>query len=182
AGSSTLHTPDPSDASRAQSLAPITGTPSRITSKPLARRNTTTTKATATKNTKNAMKTQAVKVPVKATSKPASTRPHELWNEEKTIFLIDFLQGAVDEGEVSDVGFEQKVFNELAEEFKSSLNAPGKTAVRSLVESSGWQWDEAKLKTPELYSLMGENGGATGLYAVNCGQAEHSEEDEERDK
>ncbi|RKF81703.1 hypothetical protein GcC1_023018 [Golovinomyces cichoracearum] len=75
--------------------------------------------------------------------------------------------------------------------------------VRSLVESSGWQWDEVhfkpkndevKLKTPELYvwkdklflfceamkSLVGENGGATGLYVVNCGQAEHSEEEKER--
>ncbi|RKF54436.1 hypothetical protein GcC1_211029 [Golovinomyces cichoracearum] len=144
---------------QAQSLAPITGTPSRITSKPPAKRNATTTKATATKNTKNAMKTQAVKGPVKDTAKPASTRPHELWNEVETIFMIDFLQGAVDEGEVSDGGFEQKKTPEL------------------------YVWKHKPFPYYEaMKSLMGENGGATGLYAVNCGQAEHSEEDEERDE
>ncbi|RKF58297.1 hypothetical protein GcM3_183029 [Golovinomyces cichoracearum] len=91
--------------------------------------------------------------------------------------MIDSLQVAMDKIEVSDV--------------------------RSIVESSGWQWDEVHFKpkndeekTPELYvrkdklflyykamkSLVGENGGATGLHVVNCGQAEHSEKEEERDE
>ncbi|RKF64705.1 hypothetical protein GcM3_130017 [Golovinomyces cichoracearum] len=30
-----------------------------------------------------------------------------------------------------------------------------------------------------MKSLVGQNGGATRLYAVNCGQAKHSEEEEE---
>ncbi|RKF77484.1 hypothetical protein GcC1_063007, partial [Golovinomyces cichoracearum] len=178
AGSSTLHTQAPSNASRAQSLAPITGTPSRTTSKPPAKCNATTTKATATKNTKNAKKNQAVRVPVKATAKHATTRPHELWNEEETIFMIDLLRGAMDEGKVSDGGFKQKVFNELAEEFKYSFNAPGKTAAPEL-----FVWKDKPFPYYEaMKSLVDENGGATGLYAVNCSQAEHSEEEEENNQ